>query len=127
MSTFYVPLQLADLRGSRWEQVDALVDTGSSFTSASRGLLERLGIRPVRRQPFKLADGRVAESDVGYAMVRLVDMEGPTPVIFGEPDEEPLLGAVTLESFLLAVDPVNERLISVLGLRMRRRGPRSAI
>ena len=37
-------------------------------------------------------------------------------MVFGEAGSEPMLGVVTLEEFLLAVDPVQRRLISVPGL-----------
>ena len=38
------------------------------------------------------------------------------PVVFADEGSAPLLGAVTLEIFLLAVDPVRHRLIPVRGL-----------
>jgi hypothetical protein len=79
-----------------------------------------LGVRPVRRQRFRMANGEVAENDVGQAWVRLEGLEGATPVIFNEPGESVLLGAVTLEELLLGVDPVGERLIPVEGLRITR-------
>ena len=100
-------LELADLHGTRWEGLEALVDTGSTFTAVPRAILEGLCVRPVRRQPFELATGQVVESDVGDALVRVQGQQVPTPVIFAEPGEQSLLGAVTLESLLLAVDPVH--------------------
>jgi hypothetical protein len=39
-------------------------------------------------------------------------------VIFGDPDLQALLGAVTLEQFSLAPDPVTKRLIPVEALLM---------
>ena len=36
---------------------------------------------------------------------------GGAPVIFGEPGDEPLLGATTLESLGLVLDPFKRRLI----------------
>jgi predicted aspartyl protease len=123
MTTFQVPIQIGDTAGRRFEEVEAIVDTGSTFTAAPRELLERLGIRPTRRHRFRIASGEVVESDVGDAMVRLLGIQGPTPVIFNEPGEPVLLGAVTLEQFLLGVDPVAQRLIPVEGLRVSRFDP----
>ena len=123
MTTFQVPLQIGDLAGHRFEEVEAIVDPGSTFTAAPRELLERLGIRPARRQRFRIASGEVVESDVGDALVRLEGVQGTTPVIFNEPGEPILLGAVTLEAFLLGVDPVAQRLIPVEGLRVSRLDP----
>ena len=75
MSTFTVRLQIGDLAATRFEEVEAIVDTGSTFTAVPRELLERLGIRPIRRQPFRLANGEVVQSDVGDARVRLEGIE----------------------------------------------------
>ena len=43
------------------------------------------------------------------------------PVVFAEEGSEPLLGAVTLEMFLLGVDPVRQRLVPVRALLMANR------
>lgn len=123
MTTVSVLLQIGDLAGTRFEEVEAMVDTGSSFTSAPREVLERLGIRPSRRQRFRIANGDVVESDVGDAKVRVAGLEGVSPVIFNNPGEPILLGAVTLEALLLGVDPIGERLVPIEGLRISRFGP----
>lgn len=124
MTTFRVPLQIGDLAATRFEEVEGVVDTGSTLTAAPRELLERLGIRPTRRERSRIANGQVVENDVGDAVVRLAGKQGATPVIFNKPGEKPgepvLLGAVTLEPFRLAVDPVREPLVPVEGLRVSR-------
>jgi predicted aspartyl protease len=66
-----VRIEIGDLAGERFEQIEAIVDTGSTFTATPRALLHRLGVVPVRRQRFRIASGAVIESDVGDAMVRL--------------------------------------------------------
>jgi predicted aspartyl protease len=123
MTTFSVHLQIADRAGTHFEEVEAMVDTGSTFTAAPRELLERLGIRPTRRQRFRIANGVVIENDVGEALVRLEGLEGTTPIVFNEPGESVLVGAVTLEELLLGVDPVAQRLVPVEGLRISRLDP----
>jgi hypothetical protein len=40
--------------------------------------------------------------------------------VFGEEETPPLLGAYTLEAFLLGVDPVNGTLVRIEGLRLGR-------
>ena len=123
MTTFQVSIEIGDLAGQQFETVQAIVDTGSTFTAAPRELLERLGVRPARRHRFRIASGAVIENDVGDARVRLEGLEGTTPVIFNEPGQPVLLGAVTLESLLLGVDPVAQRLVPVEGLRVSRSEP----
>ena len=113
-------MQIGNPARTQFEVVEAQVDTGSTFTAAPRELLQRLGVLPLRRERFRIANGQVIENDVGEAAVRLEGKEGITTVIFNEPGEPVLLGAVTLEQFLLGVDPVAQRLIPVEGLRYRR-------
>jgi hypothetical protein len=48
--------------------------------------------------------------------VRIGTRVRTTLVVFAPDDLEPLLGAYTLEAFLLAVDAANRRLIPVSGL-----------
>jgi clan AA aspartic protease len=116
MGSFRVPLYIAHPRGGPAHRVDALVDTGATYTWVPRGVLERLGIEPHQQRRFVLADGREVLYDVAWATVRIGDMSEPTIVVFGDPDSAPLLGVVTLEEFGLGVDPINRRLVPVPGL-----------
>jgi clan AA aspartic protease len=119
VGSFRVPLQIAHLRGGPSDLVDALVDTGATYTWMPRGVLARLGIEPHQQRRFVLADGREVLYDVAWASVRIGDLSQPTLIVFGDPDSAPLLGVVTLEEFGLGVDPVNRRLVSVPGLLKR--------
>lgn len=120
MTTFRVTLEVANLDRGRWEPVEVLADTGSSFSSIPRDVLQRLGIQPDGSVDAMLADGTSVPSEYGHAFIRLEGMEAADLVVFCEPGKIPTLGAHTLESHLLAVDPVNERLIRVPALRVRR-------
>ena len=118
MGTFHVPVAIGDLQGIRFESVDALVDTGATYMRMPGSLLARLGVQPQESRPFRLADNREVNYEVGQAMVRMAGRTLFTIIIFGEEGSEPLLGAVTLEQFGLGVDPVARRLIPVPGLLM---------
>lgn len=108
-------IEVGDPERERFEQVEALVDTGATYTVLPRSLLRELGVPSDRRARFVLADGSEVERDVGRAWVRFEDREEFTLVVFGD---EALLGAVTLEEFLLAPDPTSGRLVPVPGLMM---------
>jgi len=116
MSTFEVDLAVGDAAGQRFETFRALVDTGSTFTVVSRSVLEQLGVAPLTTSRFELGDGRVIEMQVGQTWVRLNGSARITQVVFGDDGVAPAVGAVTLEAFLLAPDPVHQRLIPVNGL-----------
>ncbi|HKZ50944.1 MAG TPA: 2Fe-2S iron-sulfur cluster-binding protein [Dehalococcoidia bacterium] len=116
MGSFRVAIEIGDPQGQRFQPIEALVDTGATYTWVPRDILEQLGVRPSRRWNFILADGREVEYDIAWTMVRLNGEAAPSVVIFGEPGAEPLLGVFTLEAFRLGVDAVNRRLIPTPGL-----------
>lgn len=113
MGTFNVAIQVGDLAGQQFVQVDALADSGSAYTWLPGSTLIRLGVEPMGWRNFETADGRIVQYEVGHARCRVNGNEVITLVVFGPEDAKPLLGAVTLETFGLGVDPVNQRLISV--------------
>ena len=118
MGTFSVTIEIGDARGEVWELVDALVDTGSSYTWIPRRLLQRLDVHPQFMREFETADGRVVERDMALTMVRWDGETMPTLVVFAGNGDAVLLGAYTLEGFSLAPDRVNRWLVRVRGLAM---------
>lgn len=119
MGSFRVRIEVGDPEGRRFEALEALVDTGATYTWVPRSVLEGLGIRPARERPFILADGKEVLYGVAWTMVRLDSQVEPTLVVFGDEGTEALLGVFTLEGFGLGVDAVNERLIPTPGLLKR--------
>jgi len=91
--------------------VNFLIDSGAVYSLAPAPLLKRLGIRPHREVEFALADGTRITRKVGDAYFEYRGQGGAAPVIFGEEGDEPLLGATTLESLGLVLDPFKRRLI----------------
>ena len=118
MGTFQVEVGIGDPQGQRYEYVDALVDSGSTYNILPASLLRRLGIEVQGSGTFRLADGRRVEREMGETRIRLNGEDFTAPVVFGADDVQPLLGAVTLEIFRLAIDHVEMRLIPVDGLMM---------
>ena len=115
MGEFYWPIGVWSADGERLETVDALVDTGASYSLFPRRMLERLGIEKRFVLPFEQADGGVIDRDVGQAVLVINGTESSMRVIFGEDDADPLIGSNALQEFLLLVDPVGEQLVSRTG------------
>lgn len=115
MDSFRVEVEIGDLAGSRFETIEALVDTGATYTRVASDRLERLGVHPREEWPFVLADGREVSCGIAWIRIRIAGREEPTIAIFGDPGSEPWLGFFTLEGFLLAADPANGRLVPVPG------------
>ena len=116
MGIFQVELEIGDPQGHHFETIDALVDSGATYTTLPESLLRRLGVVPLSRANFILADGSRMERGIGQTWMRLEGEEFIVPVVFGTEATQPLLGAVTLEIFRLGIDPVSQRLIPVDGL-----------
>ncbi len=77
----------------------------------SGGLLRELGIEPVGKRRFLLADGRRTEMYYGQAWATIGGKIVVAIAVFGEDDAPALLGAYTLEGLALAVDPTEQRLV----------------
>lgn len=90
--------------------VELLVDTGAIFTSVPRSLLEKLGLKPIDRKRLRVYGGAVVERDVGVVILEYEGSRAGAPVIFGEPDDSPVLGATSLEALGYQVDPTTKRL-----------------
>ena len=116
MGTFRIFIEVARAGGEPFEGMQALVDTGASYSWIPRDVLEGLGVRPDEERLFVLADGREVRYPMAWVRVKLGASTQPTLAVFGDPGTEPILGAFTLEGFGLGVDPVNRRLIPVPGL-----------
>jgi hypothetical protein len=87
-----------------------LVDSGAIFSVVPAGELGRLGIVPEKVERFSLADGTSVTRPVGIARFEVAGASGGAPVIFGEPGDAWLLGALSLESLGLVLDPFKREL-----------------
>ena len=122
MGTFSVDVEIGDPDGREFVVVNALVDTGATYSAVPGSLLRRLGVEPRDDRRFSLVDGRVARLPMGATTMRLVGEEWSVPVIFAPEDTRPLLGATALEIFSLVVDPNERRLVSNNALLMQAAG-----
>ena len=117
MGTVKVTIAVGDPQGQVFEDLEVTVDTGSTFTAVPRELLQRLGVPVMHTARVELVDGSNAPVDIGEAVIRLEGRQFHTQVIFVEEGEPSLLGVVSLEQALLAVDPVAQRLVPTNVLR----------
>lgn len=86
-----------------------LVDSGAVYSVMPTLMLKKLAIRPTDTQKFTLANGEVIEKKVGNALFEYRGKVRGSPVVFGEKGIL-LLGAVSLESLGVILDPINREL-----------------
>ena len=111
MGTFTWPLRIDSMDGRHGRDIEAMVDTGATFTTLPGSLLRELGIEPTGKRGFWVADGRRVEMEYGEARATINGETVTTIVVFGEDAAAALLGAYTLEGLALAVDPESQRLV----------------
>ncbi len=113
MGMFEVRVKLANLTTpSQTEEESLPVDTGGTLSWIPRDVLERLGLTPVSRLPFTLADGHRLERDVAPVLLTIDGRKAPVPVAFGDSGEEAVLGATALEILGFVLDPVGKKLVA---------------
>jgi predicted aspartyl protease len=115
MGVFSIQIEIGNFEGTRFERFDALVDTGATYTMVPSSVLARLGVTPGWSRTFGLADGSIRDYDMAETKVRLDGVVATTLVVFGDEGAEPRVGAYTLESLGLSVDPVGQRLVELTG------------
>src|ERR1700675_3302021 len=91
-------------------ETDFLVDTGATDSMAPARELHRIGVSPVGRMAYELADGSVHEYAFGLARIEFMGEVTAGRVLFGPDDVEPLLGVTALESVGITVDPASRTL-----------------
>ena len=110
MGTFFHPTTLIGPTGTS-ETLDGMVDTGAMFTVIQRPVLERLGVTAFDTIPVRFASGQEERWQIGEVDARIDGQRRPILCLFGSPDAPSLIGAHTLEAFLLSVDVVERKLV----------------
>ena len=90
--------------------VEFLVDSGAVYSVVPKRTLDKLGIKPIADEEFRLANGDLIKRKKGIALFRYGDRVGGADVIFGQRGDHNLLGALTLESLGLSLDPLKREL-----------------
>ena len=92
------------------EKVTFLIDSGAMYSVVPTPVLERLGIKPLVEEEFRLANGYKIIRKKGVAVFKYNGRVGGADVIFGESEDSTLLGALTLEALGLSLDPLRRQL-----------------
>jgi clan AA aspartic protease len=109
MGLTFIRATVAGAKG-RKRSLRFLVDSGASYTVLPLKVWKALGLRSKRSLTFTLADGTELHRDVAECLVRYNGLEAHTPVVLGEPGDQPLLGVLTLEILGLVLNPFTRTL-----------------
>ena len=92
------------------EKLEFLIDSGAIYSVVPTPILERLGVKPLAEQEFRLANGTKIVRKKGIALFKYGDRLGGADVIFGEEGDSILLGTFSLEALGLVLDPLRREL-----------------
>ncbi|HEV3306840.1 MAG TPA: hypothetical protein VGZ91_10415 [Candidatus Sulfotelmatobacter sp.] len=119
MGTFTAKLRVWNpAAASRVEELEVIVDTGAAYSWVSRARLEPMGVRAVRRMRFRTIEGHMIERDLAPVFVSTGEFTGGDNVVVAEPGDMEVMGAHTLESLGVTVDPVGKKLVPTVGLAL---------
>ena len=111
LGTFSVDFVIRNRNSMQARALSGVVDTGASYTVIPSQILDELGIEREGTRVFSLADGSRQEFPIGWAEIELQGQRGNIYVVFGVDRRKTLLGAMALETFAMAADAKNRRLI----------------
>ena len=111
VGTFNVDFSVRSADGDRSLELVGMVDTGALYSVIPASVLDNLGIARDEQEHFYLADGSVIDMSIGLTLIEIDDRSRTVHVAFGPDDDVVLIGAMTLERFGVAADPVHERLV----------------
>jgi predicted aspartyl protease len=119
MSVFSVKVRVWNpANPSRVEELELSVDTGASYSWIARQRLEALGVSPVRKMQFRTIEGKTLERDLGPVYLSTDGFNGGDNVVMAERGDLEVLGAHSLESLGITVDPVSKKLVPMVGLAL---------
>ena len=78
MGHFRVVVEIGNRVGERFVTIEALVDTGATYTWVPRDMLGTLGVVPDEEWPFILADGREVRYPMGWMQIKIGGRAQPT-------------------------------------------------
>ncbi len=111
MGTFNIDFSIGNADGDGSLLLSGMVDTGSLYSIIPEVILDELGIARDEQEWFSLADGSIREMSIGLALIEIEGRRRTVHVAFGPDNDVVLVGAMTLERFGVAADPLHRRLI----------------
>ena len=91
-------------------QIEVIVDTGSTYCWIPKDELKRIGILVKGTRTFRTISGEKVERPFGYAWFTYDGTSGGSEVVFAEPEDGIVPGALAMEGMGLKIDPKNGKI-----------------
>ncbi|MBC7826367.1 MAG: aspartyl protease [Chitinophagaceae bacterium] len=92
-------------KSEKFADAEFLINSGAVHSVVPGKIVDDLHIERYKEVSFFLADGTSIKRRVSAAYFEYEGEGGPAPVVYGEEGDTPLLGATTLESIGLVLNP----------------------
>jgi len=103
-------VKIEDLKGDKIIQVEALVDTGSTFTVIPEDIARELNL-PVTGERVKVLTARGYDDlELTHALIEINGKRRIVPILVSASIDRVLVGVITLEAMQLRVNPLTEKL-----------------
>ena len=93
--------------------VTLMVDSGAIYSVLPAAVWRPLDLVGDREVDFSLADGTIITREVSECRFDIEGRGATSPVVLGRDDEGPLLGAITLETLGLVLNPLTRQLMPI--------------
>src|SRR6266850_6393897 len=110
MGLTHVAVKLRNFVSNDTYEAQFLVDSGATDSLVPASELSKIGVQPVGRMAYELANGTVEEYQFGLVEISFMNEVTAGRVIFGPNNAEPILGVTALESVGVVIDPANRTL-----------------
>ena len=98
-------------KGKKVVEVDFLVDSGATYTLLPEKVWKKLNLKPFEKLKFTLADSTIITRQISEVWLEYGGRGRTVQVILGEENDQALLGALTLESLGLVLNPFTRELM----------------
>ncbi len=88
-----------------------MVDSGAIYSVLPKKVWQGLKLKSQRTAEFTLADGTTITRGVAECRFEVEGVAATSPVVLGESDDAAILGAVTLETLGLMLNPLSRELL----------------
>jgi clan AA aspartic protease len=119
MGLTHVPVTVSNIFTRDSFIASFLIDTGATDSMVPASQLRRIGIEPVTKRLYELANGQSQEFEIGEARLSFIDDSILLRLLFGPDDAEPILGVIALEAAGLVIDPTNQTLRRLTALSLK--------
>lgn len=112
MGLTYVHARLRKSEGrGPTRDVRFLVDSGAIYSVLPEDVWRALRLKPERAVEFTLADGTAITRGVSECRFEIRGESATSPAVLGETDDGALLGAVTLETLGMMLNPLTREIL----------------